>query len=544
MRDNKTSVDGFIPRRPGSQIGDLHNVKHPERMTKVVDRTLHTSSAPEVELGKPRANHSLGRQDFDASLNEAAKLKKLTRKQKKDLKLEQKALRRRKTKRIAIWTVVILGVIILAVGGFFAWKVLGATSKVFQGNLLDIVKDEPLKQDKNGFSNFLIMGTSEDDPNHPGGNLTDSIMIVSVNQTTKQSFMFSVPRDLYVDYGMACVSGYSGKINVYFSCADKGTDDQAEQNRLNKTAKFIGNIFGLDIQYAVHVNNTVIKDAVDAVGGVDVDIEGDGADGILDRNFDWRCQYKCYYVKYDNGVHHLDGIHALFLAMARGDTAPTYGLANSNFDREQNQQKILLAIKQKATKTGTLANLSAVTKLIDAFGNNFHSNIPSSQIKTLMDLAQKVQSSDIHQIELNGTDAVVTTGTISGESVVVPTDGQGDYSGIRAYLKQQMSSDPVVREAANIAVLNGSGISGKAQTTADQLTDAGLNVNDIATAPTGNYGSGIAIYQLNSKDTGTAAKLKSLLHANIISGASPATAPTGTDFIVIIGKSAETSSSN
>ena len=81
---------------------------------------------------------------------------------------------------------------------------------------------------------------------------------------------------------------------------------------------------------------------IDAVGGVDIDIQGsNGAPGVLDRNFDWRCNYKCYMVKYDNGVHHLDGERALFLAMARGSVEPTYGLGNSNFDREKNQQKII-----------------------------------------------------------------------------------------------------------------------------------------------------------------------------------------------------------
>ncbi len=423
MKKPPASIDGFVSRRPGSKLGDLHN----EKVVQAPSRRL------------------IGRHDIDASLKdieEAAKGQKLSRRSRRQLKQDKKRARRGRSKVKKFFVSATVVVILAAIGtaGYFATQINSAGTKVFKGSLLDIVKNEPLKQDANGFSNFLILGTSEDDPNHPGGNLTDSMMVVSVNQTTKQTYMFSVPRDLYVKYGQACVSGYQGKINAYFSCVNDGTSDAAENDRLAKAQTFIGNIFGLDLQYGVHVNNSVIRDAVNAVGGVDVDIEGDGASGILDRNFDWRCKYTCYYVKYDNGVHHLDGDHALFLAMARGDVAPTYGLANSNFDREQNQQKILLALKDKAVSTGTLTNLSAISKLINAFGNNLRTNIPTSEIATLAQLAQDVKGGDIHKINLyEGGGSVVTTGPYNGQSVVMPADGLFDYSGLQQFITEQMS---------------------------------------------------------------------------------------------------------
>lgn len=422
MKKSRPTIDGFMPRRPGTQLGERH----------------HASAA------KPRQGPSIGRADIDASLStieESTKGQALSRRSRRQLKRDHKLKKRgrSKTKRIvgAISALVVLAII--GTAGYFALQINSVGTTVFKGKLLDIVKNEPLKQDANGYSNFLVLGTSEDDPGHPGGNLTDSMMVVSVNQTTKQTYMFSIPRDLYIKYGQACVSGYQGKINGYFSCVSDGTDAAAEDERLTKTEALVSDIFGLNIQYGVHVNNSVIRDAVNAVGGVDVDIEGDGASGILDRNFDWRCHYTCYYVKYDNGIHHLDGDHALFLAMARGDVAPTYGLANSNFDREQNQQKILLALKDKAVSTGTLTNLSAISQLISAFGNNLRTNIPTSQIATLAQLGQSVKTADIHQIHFyGGSDSVVVTGPYNGQSVVMPSDGIFNYGGIQKFVADQM----------------------------------------------------------------------------------------------------------
>jgi anionic cell wall polymer biosynthesis LytR-Cps2A-Psr (LCP) family protein len=348
--------------------------------------------------------------------------------------------------------------------------------------------------------------------------------------------MFSVPRDLYVEYEMACVAGYSGKINSYFSCVNSDDTKEAEQERLATTQKFIGDIFGLDIQYGVHVNHTVIKQAVDAVGGVDVDVQGSNGDsGVLDRNFDWRCNYKCYLVKYDNGVHHLDGEHALFLSMARGDIAPTYGLGNSNFDREKNQQKIIIALKEKAMSTGTLTNLSAVTKLIDAVGDNLRTNIQTNEIRTLMQIANEVKTSDIHTLSLIGDENnLVKSGDYYGASVVMPSAGIFDYSEIQAFVAKNLSSNPIVREAALIVVLNGTGQTGYGQTKADALTAEGYTVSLVDNAPEGVYSS-VEIYQIGEGNSSTAEKLASLYDVVIKKTAPPIAVDSDVGFVIIFG---------
>lgn len=83
------------------------------------------------------------------------------------------------------------------------------------------------------------------------------------------------------------------------------------------------------------------------------------------------CPPNGHFIEYKNGLTQLDAEHALYLAMARGDIEPTYGLGNSNFDREKNQQKIIVAIKEKAMSTGTITNVGKVSGIIDASWQEF-----------------------------------------------------------------------------------------------------------------------------------------------------------------------------
>lgn len=543
MKNRRPSIDGFVPRRVGSQLGELHNKTRVVTQEEINDRTLHTGD-DEIQnpVGIVRLGRAIGRSDIDESLREIDDVepkKKLSRRQRK--RLDKQAKPRSKTKRIIKWFFILVLLAGLGIGAYLGIKIFLAGGNIFKGSIFDIIQSQPLKQDSNGRSNFLILGTSEDDPGHGGAFLTDSMMIVSIDQTNKNIYMFSIPRDLYVQYGMACNSGYSGKINEYFNCVnDDYTSAAAEQQRLSETQSFVGKVFGLDVQYGIHVNNTVIKDAVDAVGGVDVDIQGSGgAPGIFDRNFDWRCNYKCYLVKYDNGVHHIDGAHALYLAMARGDVAPTYGLGNSNFDREKNQQKIIVALKEKAVTTGTITNLGKITGLIDALGQNLRTNIETKEIQTLMKLIANTKTEDIHSISLyDGDERVVTSGPYNGASVVMPSAGIFDYTDIRSYLARNLSSNPLVREHAGITVLNGSGKVGEGQTAADTLKANGFVISSVANAPDGTY-QAIEIYVVDSTKTATLAKLKTeYKDATIKTTAPPVTVGNGVAFVLVVGASA------
>lgn len=452
---------------------------------------------------------------------------------------------RKPSKKQVKWIIIALIVIILAVAGYFAYRIFVASSHVFKGNVLTAAfsQEKELKKDQYGRTNLLVFGTSESDPEHPAALLTDSIMMVSIDQKNKTAFLASVPRDLWVKYDEPCTFGYQGKINTVYTCvAGEGEKEDAGQQALSKK---VGEVFGVDFQYTVHLNLAVVKEAVDALGGIDIVIESPDPRGILDRNFDWRCNYKCYLVKYPNGPAHLDGEHAMWLAQARNDSGG-YGLPRSNFDREANQRKIMIGMKEKATSVGFLANPVSVTNFMESLGNNIHTSIDASEIKTFLKVAQGIDSKNIQSISLiDQQPSILTTGAgPDGSSVVKPTAGLYEYSALQNFMKLQLSGLGVIKaEAAKVDVLNGSGVSGAATELATKLEeDNAMTIGNLATAPeiTGKY----QLYDLSGgKKPATLKKLQEVLGMKAPTGT---TLPTGVTsdaaFVVIVGPSAAGSS--
>jgi polyisoprenyl-teichoic acid--peptidoglycan teichoic acid transferase len=542
---NKHSIDGFIPRRPGSQLGDRH---------KPV--AGHSKIAPAPEIGRTpaprvhvqaanaqRAGIGIARADISESLKGIETIEQPNKKNKN----KKSGAPKSKKRRIIKWAIILIIVSLLAIGGWIAYRGLNATGNIFKGNLFDLVQSQPLKQDENGRSNILIVGTSEDDPGHEAGYLTDSMMVISVDQNKKNAYMISIPRDLEVKYGEACLSGYQGKINVYYNCVGGGTGDiEADRTALTKEAGFVGGVLGMDIQYGVNVNYTVMRELVGAVGGITVNIEGSGgAPGVMDSNFDWKCGVgdrkvsraevlrRCppngHFIEYPNGPVELDAEHALYLAQARGDIAPTYGLGRSNFDREINQQKIAKAIREKAMSAGVLTNPARISAVLDALGNNMRSTFEAKEVGTLVNLAKEIKSEDINSISL-----VDEANPLLGGDAQ-PTQGPFQFGAIQAFLKKKLSSDPVVREEAGIVVLNGSGVPGVGMTEADKLESQGFTIDAVDNAPDGTYGD-VEIYQVGKGKSGTKSKLESMFSVKVKTTTPPVAVDEGTNFVIIFGK--------
>lgn len=546
----KPSVDGFVPRRSPGVIGEHHNGTRRLPPADVSGFRRRDMSAPQAtrpkaaptglttsNQGLSRQTSALSRSDVDESLRDIDSTSVQAPKQ-QHRRGGLKSNRKKIIKRVAIALLVIM----LALGAWLGVKALLASSSVFKGDVFGLIQQKELKTDANGRSNILVLGTSEDDPGHQGANLTDSIMVLSVDQKNKNAYMISIPRDLEARYGQACMSGYAGKVNVYFSCVDDGEDSSAEDHRQEAARKFFGDIVGLDIQYSVHVNYTVMRDLVGALGGVTVTIESRDPRGQMDSNFDWKCRggkpwastatmkKNCppngHFIDYPNGPVNLDAEHALYLAQARGDAAPTYGFEQSNFDREKNQQKIVVAIKEKAMSTGTVTNFAKVSGLIDALGNNLRTNFETSEVRTLMTLSQDIPSSAIQSISLVDNDLVTTAAQ--------PTAGMYDFSEIQAFIKKKLNSSPLAKESAHVVVLNASGIAGAAQAEADKLGALGMEIDQVGNAPSeGTYRTNV-IYQITKGKPLSVAKLSALYGATPKTSTPPVTVDQTTDFVIIL----------
>lgn len=540
MRQNKHSIDGFVPRRSTGQVGGRISERAPDATgnSGLQRPTVGQVPTPEAPVLR-RSAHGLRRSEISESLSSIDQPAEAAGGKRRRKHAKQPKSR---TRRIVFWVVIGLLVIGLGMGGWLAYKAYVASSQVFKGNIFDILQSQPLKQDENGRTNILLFGTSEDDPGHDAPYLTDSIIVLSIDQKNKDAKMFNLPRDLMVEYGTACISGYRGKINEVYGCHyNDGQDEAAGAMALQKT---VSEVTGVDLQYYAHVNYTVVREAVGAVGGVDITIESRDPRGQMDANFDWKCGVgdrkvsraevlrRCppsgHFIDYPNGPVTLDAEHALYLAQARGE-GMSYGFEMSNFDREKNQQKIIKALREKAMSAGTLTNIGKVTSLIDAFGNNLRTDFETKEISTLMTLAKDIPSDKIQSISLIDGDTAVLSGDGN------PTAGDYQFGQIQAFIAKKLTSNPVVQEEAKVIVLNGSGVAGVAQTEADKLEKAGMVITDIDNAPEGDYGKA-TIYQLGTGMSATKAKLESLYGVAVSTEQPPVTVTGETNFVVIIGQ--------
>lgn len=531
MNRREPSIDGFIPRRPVSNDPHMTGQIGVRRSQQGHRGLEHAQSTAENAAAlRPETGHGLERQGILSALSEI---------EDDQVQPEKKPKRRIRLPRIGLKRLMmVVGILLLVIAGYVGVRALLAAGNIFRGDFLGLVQSAPLKTDANGRSNVLVFGTSEDNyeggVQHAGAHLTDSIMVVSVDQEKNDAYMISIPRDLWVDYGTACNAGYQGKINELFACYSNSgeRDDEGAAAFRQKVTE----VTGLEIQYSAHLNYTVVEQAVDAVGGISVEIDSSDPRGIYDPNFDWRCNYQCNFVKYPNGpTGTIDGEHALALARAR-NAQGGYGLSRGNFDREQYQQKIMRALAEKAVSAGTVTNVGKVTSLLDALGSNLRTNFETKEIRTLMSLAQNIPQDQMISIDLaKEGEAAVMNDSLGGISIVRPISGVNNFSSVKTYIQQQMNqNDPVTRENAKIGVYNGTGVAGIAKGVSDELYDQGLAVADVGNAPDGDY-EAYEIYDLTGGKSATKAKLEAIYNVAAL-GSTPPLSVQGLDFVVVVGR--------
>jgi LCP family protein required for cell wall assembly len=407
-------------------------------------------------------------------------------------------------------------------------------AKIFKGNVFSVLTTTKLKGEDTGRVNILIAGNSADDIGHNGGNLTDSIMILSVDTQHNSAMLLSIPRDLYVD-----VPGYGhSKINeAYVEGQNSGFDEAGyPEGGMGLLEKTIYETLGIKSNYYALVNYSALRDTVNAVGGIDVVINSSDKRGLYDPSKDYTTGGKL--VKLTNGPHHLDGQTALNLARARGDAPGSYGYANSDFTRTSNQRMMLLALKSKIFTSGVLANPVKLSSLSDAVGNNVKTDMKLSELRRVHDLTKNTGNSSIVSSglnDLNKGNYLTSYTTKNGQSALIPQAGIDDYSDIKAALRRAMSNNAIVREAATVVILNATDVPGLAADNQDRLTAKSVNVTDIADAHVTLAASRI-IDNSNGTMPQTLALLKTMYGADVTTTNTFATRYPDADFIVLVGQ--------
>jgi len=364
------------------------------------------------------------------------------------------------------WTLVILGVCLVfqIVSGIYAI--------VAGGSITDLVWlfASDLNQDQEHRTNFLLLG--EGGIGHDGGDLTDTVLVVSYNHEFNTLSMLSIPRDFWVE-----TSNKTGmRINRAYEYEKQLLNDS--ETALENTSKIVSKITNLPIHYFAKIDFSVFTDIIDAFGGVKVLVENK----INDPYFP--CPNMLNYCPFSisTGVHEMDGETALKFVRSRKTT--------SDFDRAARQQKIIEAIREKAFAEDILTSPKKLKRIYKIFENRVETNLRFREILRLGKIADEFNKQNIAQIVLSDEP------TFTGGLLYPPS--REDYGGAAVFLpdgnnfrKIHLLSDilfghpRVIIDQLAIEVLNGSGKSRIAQRVAYDLNRYGLNTARINNFPKG-----------------------------------------------------------
>lgn len=328
-----------------------------------------------------------------------------------------------------------------------------------------------LNGEGDGRVNVLLMGKGG--PEHEGGELTDSIMIASIDPINDGVVLVSLPRDMWVKPKDL----WPMKINAVYSSAKSQAlyknpkdDKAAEKAGINAIENTVEEYTGVKINYYGMIDFRAFQEAVDTVNGIDITLDEPYTDPTM------RIGKKL--LSLPAGTSHLDGGTALGYARSR------YGAARGDFDRGEHQQKVMVGIKDKVLSAGTFSNPLKVSQLLDTLGNRVQTNFAMNDLMRLYDLSKQIQSNNITSVDLAMEgEAVVTTATIGDQSVVVPKAGVNDYSEVKLYIRSKLIDGFIIKEQPTIVILNGSNRPGAAKKRADELKSYGYNVLQVADAP-------------------------------------------------------------
>ncbi|HSW79654.1 MAG TPA: LCP family protein [Candidatus Saccharimonadales bacterium] len=550
MHRKPQAIDGFIPRSPQTRYVGFDNrpklSNSPQGVR--VRRPGFSAQQPTDKMSSFSARSSSLNTQSNQLLNQSMELPEPKRYESRDFsppatsKKKRQKSKKSKLRKFVKTTSLIAAAFLILCGGWLGWKLFRDTSKVFgsSSSLLGFLSASKLKCEDTGRCNIILAGNSADDPFHNGANLTDSIMLISIDTKNDTAIMMSIPRDLYVNIPG---NGYA-KINEAYP------DGQSEHYNQNGYAKggmglleqTVSESLGIDVSYYALIDYSALRQAVNTVGGVPVNVQSEDPRGLYDPSIDWKTHGPL--VKLSNGWHTLTGEQALDLARARGDAYGSYGFSASDFARTQNQRALMLAIKDKAMSNGTLANPLKLGQLFDAFGNNVHTDLSTGNIRRLYDLSKVIPSNKIKSIGLNSVtingqkDVSLLKGytTTTGQSALIPTTGLGDYSQIKQFLQQVMSNNALAKEGANVVVLNASTTTGLATAESNVLSKKGIYVSTTANA-TPHQDTTFIIDNSSGKNPATLKALKNIFGISTTStNASLTKQYPDAAFIVVLGQ--------
>ncbi|WP_059173070.1 LCP family protein [Bacillus sp. FJAT-27445] len=219
---------------------------------------------------------------------------------------------------------------------------------------IDLDKGEPIS--------ILLLGVDQRDGDR---GRPDSLMLLTLNSDDESIKMVSIPRDTY-----AKISGKGVEDKINHAYTYGGVD---------MSVKTIENFLNVPVDYFIAVNTNGFQELVDTVGGVTVNNKLDFSYGKF---------------HFPVGQLHLNGEEALkFTQMRHLDP-------NSDFGRQERQQKVIQALIKEASHVKTLTNYRSILEVI---GKNVKTNLTFNEIKNIQANYSNARN-NIERIQISGND--------------------------------------------------------------------------------------------------------------------------------------------
>ncbi|MDD3678993.1 MAG: LCP family protein [Patescibacteria group bacterium] len=414
----------------------------------------------------------------------------------------EKPARKRQIKK---WLILSFVALVLGFIGFFGIKTYNSIKDVFSGdggvlNLFGGSQGKLLKGEIDGRVNVLLLGTG--DEGHAGYTLSDTIIVASYDTKSKAVSMISIPRDFYVQIP----GGNYTKINAAHAYGEQRESGGGPELAI----KTVESVIDLPIHYYARVDFTGLRDIVDALDGVTVEVERDFCDYQYTRS--------AYYkpVCFKAGSQTMDGETALKYARSRKAS----GVEGSDFARAKRQQNILVAIKKKVLTTETAFNISKVNKIITALGKHLKTNLGINELARVFEISKNIDQNLIIQKNLDPSSGLVKASSGAAGYILLPTEGQGQYAAIRSYFKDVFVNIGIQKENAKISFLNGTWSTYYYTNLYNRLEADGYNIVSDGGTKTRNYSTSQVIDYTNGQKPETIRKLESILGVKATAGTS------------------------
>ncbi|MFZ2681879.1 MAG: LCP family protein [Patescibacteria group bacterium] len=323
--------------------------------------------------------------------------------------------------------------------------------------------------------NFLLLGVGGS--GHDGPELTDTIIFGSLKPSTSEVGMISVPRDLNVNlpgYGYRKINN----VNAFAESAKRGSGPEA-------TASVIEEVLGEEVHYTVKVDFKGFEEIIDDVGGIDVYVERSFTDTTYPLD---DALGGVQTVTFTEGWTHMNGATALQFARSRHGSNGE----GTDFARAARQQKMLLAVKDKALSLGVLLNPAKLNRVLGTIQDNVKTNLTLWEMVRFAKYIPDIKSESIAMHVLDNRGGLLYDANINGAYVLLPYEEDwSELHAVAADIFAKSPNDPQVTTTVGstpipadilVEIQNGTATTGLASQTAQLLEGSGFTISSVSNA--------------------------------------------------------------